>query len=133
MVLWVGLQCVFVVFPGCTHFFLYFSCNFLVWFNAFSCCRCVRGSIECQILSLETVCVPSFKTNLVYICYCFCFYSLPQSHVNPDLTLQSSSMSLMLVLSWTHRGVTQVRIQRGGGVDRGSGPPLENHKLYGFL
>ena len=26
----------------------------------------------------------------------------------------------------------QVRIQRGGG-DRGSRPPLENHKLYGFL
>ena len=24
----------------------------------------------------------------------------------------------------------QVQIQRG---DRGSGPPLENHKLYGFL
>ena len=22
---------------------------------------------------------------------------------------------------------------RGGGGDRGSGPPLENHKLYGFI
>ena len=44
---------------------------------------------------------------------------------------------LCMTLSLSDMDISQVRIQRGGGGggggDRGSGPPLENHKLYGFL